>query len=140
MIRKFIPIATQAALVPITIYFCFFVIVPNEEIAVKLLLAFITIVAVLAGLSFAASGTDTDSQNYKFGEAAKYFFETTVLASVAVALVYAQIELSTKLSDMLWLFGVRVLVALVSGLVFGLAAVSLHLGLWIIQKRFGENR
>ena len=65
MLNKLIPFVTQIVLIPTALYFIRYVIIPNKEEAIVLISGLISISAILAALSFSASGTYSDSDKIK---------------------------------------------------------------------------
>ncbi len=139
MIEKSLPILTQIVGIPISIFFLFFVIIPDRPEGVTIIYGLITFSAILAALCFSASGTYPSESNHNvaYREAGGRLFEATVLGAISLAINYTLLIDGSGFPDE-WPKILELFVGGVIGLIYAVGVAHLHMGIWLAQRQLSK--
>lgn len=139
MIEKSLPYLTQIVGIPISIYFLFFVIIPDRPEGQTIIYGLITFSAILTALCFSAAGTYSAESKSKvaYREAGGRLFEATVLGSIALVVNYCLLVEGSGFPDK-WPKILEIFVGGVLGLLYGVGVAHLHMGIWLAQRQLAK--
>lgn len=139
MLARTIPWITQMVLAPLTIYMIFFVFIKDHNKSYELISGLIAFSAVLSALSYSAAGAcDEEKERFWYNNAGRRFFEATVMGGICLIINYLYISEVTQSMDK-WSKIMDLFVGMLRGVAYGVGAVQLHFGVWIIQREFAKK-